>query len=410
MSWISGLFKGKTANFRVILVLKTFSTMLDNLTQQYRWIYTRILGADALQIGYISSLSGVVSAIISVPAGWSADIQDLKKVIIFTQILNLSIPLIYAIAWNWQMVIPAVVLSSAVTHLMWSNVNISIANSTTDEERGSGFALIQSFSQVSAIFSPLIAGYVIQAQSGINTQSIRPLFYAQFIGSCMLCFYVFKKFKNPSSLRMTSRRSFISDIKDIFKDNTNLKRFIIVRCLMSFINSLVGAFTMVFASEIKGASVLTIGAMVTAQMIVAAVVAIPLGRFSDRFGRKPTIYLQEVSLCIQYFLLILAPMGKPEYLITAWVIGGISMGGMGWSTIIMEMVPADQRGRWGGISQLFNGVALIPGSILGGLLWDRFNPESPFIAYICITVFILMPIFTTIPETLRRKKIVRTSL
>jgi MFS family permease len=103
-------------------------------------------------------------------------------------------------------------------------------------------------------------------------------------------------------------------------------------------------------------------------------------------------------------------MGKPEYLITAWVIGGISMGGMGWSTIIMEMVPADQRGRWGGISQLFNGVALIPGSILGGLLWDRFNPESPFIAYICITVFILMPIFTTIPETLRRKKIVRTSL
>jgi MFS family permease len=384
--------------------------MLDNLTQQYRWIYTRILGADALQIGYISSLSGVVSAIISVPAGWSADIQDLKKVIIFTQILNLSIPLIYAIAWNWQMVIPAVVLSSAVTHLMWSNVNISIANSTTDEERGSGFALIQSFSQVSAIFSPLIAGYVIQAQSGINTQSIRPLFYAQFIGSCMLCFYVFKKFKNPSSLRMTSRRSFISDIKDIFKDNTNLKRFIIVRCLMSFINSLVGAFTMVFASEIKGASVLTIGAMVTAQMIVAAVVAIPLGRFSDRFGRKPTIYLQEVSLCIQYFLLILAPMGKPEYLITAWVIGGISMGGMGWSTIIMEMVPADQRGRWGGISQLFNGVALIPGSILGGLLWDRFNPESPFIAYICITVFILMPIFTTIPETLRRKKIVRTSL
>jgi len=410
LSWISGLFKGKTANFRVILVLKTFSTMLDNLTQQYRWIYTRILGADALQIGYISSLSGVVSAIISVPAGWSADIQDLKKVIIFTQILNLSIPLIYAIAWNWQMVIPAVVLSSAVTHLMWSNVNISIANSTTDEERGSGFALIQSFSQVSAIFSPLIAGYVIQAQSGINTQSIRPLFYAQFIGSCMLCFYVFKKFKNPSSLRMTSRRSFISDIKDIFKDNTNLKRFIIVRCLMSFINSLVGAFTMVFASEIKGASVLTIGAMVTAQMIVAAVVAIPLGRFSDRFGRKPTIYLQEVSLCIQYFLLILAPMGKPEYLITAWVIGGISMGGMGWSTIIMEMVPADQRGRWGGISQLFNGVALIPGSILGGLLWDRFNPESPFIAYICITVFILMPIFTTIPETLRRKKIVRTSL
>jgi MFS family permease len=100
-------------------------------------------------------------------------------------------------------------------------------------------------------------------------------------------------------------------------------------------------------------------------------------------------------------LLIVAPPNRPEYLIIAWAIGGIQTGGMGWSTMIVEMVPADQRGRWGGISQFFNGIAMIPASILGGLLWTTLNPELPFIVFIIVDLLISMPLLASIPETLK---------
>ncbi len=95
---------------------------------------------------------------------------------------------------------------------------------------------------------------------------------------------------------------------------------------------------------------------------------------------------------------------EEQPLILAWAIRGIDMGGMGWSTMIMEMVPASQRGRWGGISQFFNGMAMILGSIVGGLLWTMFSPAAPFIVYIGIVTFIMVPTLSTVPETLKRKK------
>jgi MFS family permease len=101
-------------------------------------------------------------------------------------------------------------------------------------------------------------------------------------------------------------------------------------------------------------------------------------------------------------MLIFAPANEPIFLILGWAISGINMGGMGWSTMTVEMVPAEQRGRWGGISQLFNGLAMIPASIIGGYLWARFAPELPFIVYIIVASLILIPILATVPETLKR--------
>jgi MFS family permease len=366
-------------------------------------IYVYALGANPLQLGYINSLSGFMSAIISVPTGWLADKYNQKKVLIGTLLLHILVPFIYSIAWNWQITIPAVALSTALMYLMWTISNIFIADSTKSRERGSGFAIIQSFSQISSIASPLIAGYIISTLGGISVQNIKPLFYIQIVGVCLLSFFAYQKIVNvPLKKKDNEKTSIISDFREIFRDNTSLKKFILLRCFNGFKNFLVSPFIMIYANEIKGVNAFTIGVMDSALQVIATLVAIPLGRFSDKFGRRRLIFLQEISLVIRFLLLLFAPFNKPEYLILGWAISGIAMGGMGWSTMTMEMVPAGQRGRWSGISQLFNGMAMIPAPIIGGFLWTNLSPNLPFILYIFIVLFMMIPLLLIIPETLER--------
>lgn len=113
----------------------------------------------------------------------------------------------------------------------------------------------------------------------------------------------------------------------------------------------------------------------TAQLMLAVGVAIllisiPSGWLTDRFGKKPLIFLSGIMSSLGTLLVILAN-GLPVI-----YVGGILIGlGTGiffaanWA-LGTELVPPDQSGRWLGISNLAGAGAGAVGAYIGGPIGD----------------------------------------
>jgi len=63
----------------------------------------------------------------------------------------------------------------------------------------------------------------------------------------------------------------------------------------------------------------------------------------------------------------------------------------------------ERRGRLFGIEGLFN-LASIPGSILGGILWQRGFIMHVLLMPILLEAFIVMPMLDTVPDIIRHRQ------
>jgi len=121
-------------------------------------------------------------------------------------------------------------------------------------------------------------------------------------------------------------------------------------------------------------------------MVISTLLTIPGSIISDRVGRKPGIMASLGLLPLQFLGLTLARgfggvMG-------ARILGGVSEGfggavtgiegGSAWLALVADITPAGQRGMMMGIIGTVAGLLSLPGSSVGGYLYDSVSPQIPF--------------------------------
>jgi hypothetical protein len=74
-----------------------------------------------------------------------------------------------------------------------------------------------------------------------------------------------------------------------------------------------------------------------------------------------------------------------------------------WTTLRMEMVPREFRGRWEGFLGLFQNIIRVPSLLIGGYLYENVNPILVFIIPILVDACIRMPVLATVPDTLKKQ-------
>jgi MFS family permease len=79
-------------NWRVLVTRQIFNRFVNQITMQFSNIYTMALGASPVELGWVSSASGLVGTLISVPVGWLQDRYSLKKVFLLGVTLSTFIP------------------------------------------------------------------------------------------------------------------------------------------------------------------------------------------------------------------------------------------------------------------------------------------------------------------------------
>jgi len=390
----------QTRNFKVMLVGFGIYVANRSLTETYIPLYVKALGADYVQLGWLNSAGTAVNAALSSPLGWIGDRYGMKKVVLLGLMFSILVPVICLLAIEWWMLIPAIILSSTSTTLIYVFSDIIFVNNLRGKERATGLGFTRTFSGLLSIPIPLIAAFIVASFGGISIAGIRPLFYVYLVVVCIVFLLILTQLKRSNrKVTVTTRdSSFSRDFRHLFKEGIPLKRWFLINVSRHFGFGMISPFIPIFAMEMKGADPFVLGGMDLAMSVVYTIFSIPIGRLVDKIGRKKGIYLTRPFYYVFLLLLMFAP--SSEYLIGAGFFRGLFWASTTlFVTMGMELVPTKLRGRWVGFNSLLVGFASLPAPIVGGILY-QVNPLYMFFTAILIDVLFLLPTLATIPETL----------
>ena len=204
--------------------------------------------------------------------------------------------------------------------------------------------------------------------------------------------------------RAKKSTGFIDDFREVLDGGgRKLKVMIVVGALGALVWSTIQSFTYLYAAEIKGADELILGLLPTVETIAFVLFATPMNNLADTKGRKYAFLLVRPALWMFFVLVILAP--NQYWLLVAWFLRGVGMSTSAYNTLFLEMVPAEQRGRWMGLSNTFSALIRIGAPLLGGLMYDSNLPWLLFAIPLAVDMLVRIPIFHFwVPETLPKQE------
>lgn len=395
----------QTDDFKLMLVRRTLHGLATGLTTQYNSLYVTLLGASPVQLGSLQSVGNAVSALASLPTGWFIDYYSLKNVFLLGTALLAASGLLYFAAPTWTWLYAAVIIYYLGSRMTCTACTVTCASELPNEGRATGRGLCRTLASPIAIVTPLAAAWLISQFGGISLEGLRPLFAIQaaiFVGILVLL-KVRLSAKQPSN-GTPDRRAILSGFVEVFKQGPDVARLMVIMGLMELPWTIAQPFMPVYAHEVKGADEFIIGGIAMTSMLVPMIASIPIGRLSDRHGRKKLLFLLAPLTYAGNLLLILAPttgLGSSVFLLSYGLFFGFNSIAMALaSSMAAEIMPKEQMGRWIGVVGLFRSLLSIPAPTLGGLIWEQIGPQYVFLAAIAIDVGIRLPLLALTRETL----------
>ena len=380
-------------------------TWLDKLAYQMVYPYLSIfivaLGATATQLGIVTSIGMAIAGLISPFTGWFIDRIGPKKIYLFGIGMLAVSYLSYGIARNWTVTIIAMVA-------YWIGLSTSIhscatvcGNCLANEDRATGMTICETFAAgLLGMAGPLMGTWLVAAFGGVNPSGIRPLFFVGLAVSVSTFLLVLARLSNRKWITSNARPDVFRDIYQVLKEGRHLKRWLVIAAVGQLPLGMVFPFSQVFAYQVKGANEFILGAIVTGSALTSIAFAIPLGRLADKVGRKKILYITIPLFWASILMLVWAP--TPVFLVVAGVLQGFYYVGSPISAAMeRELVPAEQMGRWLGITRSFRLMSSAALTLLSGIIWDKIGPQYVFLAFVGLDLVLRVPLLLSMPETLR---------
>ena len=143
---------------------------------------------------------------------------------------------------------------------------------------------------------------------------------------------------------------------------------------------------------------------------VSVLLAIPIGKMSDRIGREKLIILGYLTYAIVYYFF--GRFNNINIFIFLFMLYGFysALTDGSQKAMISDIVRKDLKGTGFGIYHAVLGITLLPASLIAGLLYDKVNSNAPFYfgSVMALIATILMKLFTILNK--KKEKIIIVQL
>jgi MFS family permease len=360
------------------------------------------MGASVVDIGLVYTLSDIVPLALNIIGGWLSDRFGRLRTITWGNILRLLsfAVMFFANQWEWM------ILVFSLIGMGWALGGPSfaafIADNTAEENRAKVYAVQHNVQNVINLSRYPLAGLIVARFSYKTMILVAAIFF--IIGTIILAVLE----------RMSQQKQHQSDIKS---DNIPFKKsfglmialvlagglftwlFIIDHANDIFVG-LSNTLSVIYFKDVVGVSVEQIGYLPTIGAIIAFFVTIPLGYWVDKKGENVGMGLAYFLLALHFAFPLIARnfLGLiPSALVYPFMMG---LAVPASKSLISKAVPEEQRGIAFGLTLTSRGLVSLPSPYLGGLLWDRFNPRTPFLVTVigCLGLSVLAFLKLKIPK------------
>lgn len=128
--------------------------------------------------------------------------------------------------------------------------------------------------------------------------------------------------------------------------------------------------------------------------LMAALLSAPLGKLSDRIGRRATLFLGYGAFALMCLLFVLIP--NAWTMLAAMILYGASIGAIvpTQKSFVAELAPVELRASLLGLYQMTMGVAALIANIIAGIIWVLYFPTASFFLALVLTIIaaLLLPL------------------
>jgi MFS family permease len=247
-----------------------------------------------------------------------------------------------------------------------------IADSTPDADLGRAFGLHRAMDTAGAALGPLVAWWLLGRWSALGAEGYRRIFLCSSIPAAIAVVVLVTMVHAPR-LALVRKAGGAGGHAPL---GSRFARFVGADVLFQLGNSSM-AFLLLRAQQ-SGFTAGGVSLLYLAYNLLSAALSLPFGGLSDRFGRRPLLLAGYLLYALAYGAAAFSPTraGATVAFLTLAVHSAIIEGQS--RSIIADVVPRERRATAFGVYHGAVGAALLPASLVAGLLWERVGPQAPF--------------------------------
>ena len=365
----------------VSLITDMASEMLYPITPIF---LSSVLGASMAVVGMIEGLAEVTAGMLKGYFGFLSDKLGKRSIfVVFGYGLSAAAKPLPGILPN-----TLTVLFSRVTDRIGKGIRTAprdalLAN-YADNNTGAVFGFHRAMDTVGAVAGPLLALLMLNFFK-LNYQTIFVIAFVPSLIAVIFTFYV----KDQKSVLISHTKTNLNDFWKSSPSQYKILFFLII--LFSLVNSS-DVFLILKSKNISGSDTMAIAGYIFYNIIYAAT-SYPIGKLSDKLGKKSVFVIGLLIFSVVYFGF--ASFNSYAFIWILFALYGIyasSTEGVlkAW---ISDIIPDQNRGTAIGLITMSSSIAMMIGSILAGFLWDEFGPQVPFYFSSAVSFLVAISLF-----------------
>jgi MFS family permease len=356
-----------------------------------------------MALGLIGLANFLGMAAVAFPGGYLADKYGRRWLIkTMTFVMALSL-LFFAFAPTWHFILLGSLVSSLCL-IYQPALFAMVQDSLPPDRRGMGSSIIQLIHGTFNTPGPIIAGFLL-LRFGLEW-SMRIIYVFMtilYLAAALLRLRLKETMTKGGPIRISY---FISSYPKAIKESFNVWRHVprtVVwlfssRTLVMFGLSLTNVINALYARDVLGIPEELWWLTFTPLLLTMVVASLPIGKMVDSVGRKIPLILGLATFIVATTIFV---MGNFLTVMIAMALFGLAqlLVMSGAMALLTDLVQPSNRGKVIGFINFVGYIIMGLGMLLGGFLYERVIPHSPFILNIGVIVVALLIVIFLIDES-----------